>query len=416
MKVTFSTATSTVVDLPGRLASLRSTFFSKFESQPTFLISAPGRSELIGNHTDHNLGMVIATAVDLDALAVVAPRNDTHVRFHSAGWDRLFTADLSARSVDKKKNEHDSERLLRGVAAALAEWGVGITGFDACVESRVLPGSGLSSSAAMEALFAEILLRLDPVNTELSTVEIALAGKYAENTYLGKPSGLMDQMACIHGGVIHIDFESSPPEITPLPSPFEDAGMKLVVLDSGGDHVDLTPAYAAVPEEMKSVAHALGVPVLRQASRSEFFRRIPELRTLTGGDRAVLRALHYFRENDRVARVREAFTKGDVDTILGTMNESGASSRNLLQNVDTGYDPTVQPLLLSLAMADDFIRREGIPGAVRPHGGGFAGTILVVLPETSLSLFLEEMEDIFGRGSVIPLSSRHRGVISASLT
>ncbi len=412
MRVESAIFREAVQDYSLRIAALNEQFARRFSTKPLFTVSAPGRAELIGNHTDHNLGAVVASAINLDTLAVVAPTDDLRVTIYSHGWAQPFFIDLSEPAPAP---EHDTQRLVRGVVAALTEYGMEPRGFHACMESRVKPGSGLSSSASIEALFAEIILYLNDGWDRMTIPEIARTGQYAENRYMGKPSGLMDQLACTHGGTIFIDFGVTPPEIVPLPFQPEKAGLQLAVVASGGDHADLTPAYAAVFREMHAIAEAMGTDTLKSVPRDEFLRRTADLRNGDGGDRALLRALHYFSENERVRAFVDAAQRTDFAALTTLLNASGSSSWRLLQNVDTGIDPSRQPLSLALALTEEFLVTRKCAGAVRVHGGGFAGTILTVIPISSFDEYTGVMERVFGAGSVIPLSIRSHGVISATV-
>lgn len=373
------------------------------ERENPLLFSAPGRTELGGNHTDHNHGRVLAAGVDLDVIAVVSPTDSGVIRIQSAGYplDEVTLDDLSVREADYNR----SAALIRGTAARFRECGYAVGGFDAYTTSDVLKGSGLSSSAAFEVLIGTILNHLYN-NAAISAVEIAQIAQYAENVHFGKPSGLMDQMASSVGGVIAIDFANpAMPVIERIPFDFDRCGYQLCIVDTGGSHADLTHEYAAVPAEMKAVAASLGVPVLRETSREALLARIGELRQ-QHGDRAVLRAMHFFDENERVGREADALSAGDFSLFLSLVLESGRSSFQYLQNIYANSEPDCQGLSLALCMAEILLRQKG---AWRVHGGGFGGTTQNFVPEELLATFCGHMEGVFGSGSCHQLRIRPFG-------
>jgi len=369
------------------------------------LFSAPGRTELSGNHTDHNRGRVLAAAVQLDTIAAVTrfdvgSPDDRIAEVVSEGYPPV-RVDLS--SLDKDPAEEGrTDALLRGIAASIVRRGGRIGGFTASTTSRVLKGSGLSSSAALEVLVGSIFNELFN-DGRFDPVELAMMGQEAENTYFGKPCGLMDQVACAVGGAVTIDFaDPTAPKVEPVAADFADAGYTLAVVDSGGDHADLTPDYAAVPEEMQAAAAALGTTVLRDAGEEAFIDAIPSIRE-AAGDRAVLRALHFFAENDRVEAMVGALKSGDFDAYLKGVRDSGLSSFRFLQNVYSPRHPQDQAVSLALALTERFLEGEG---ASRVHGGGFAGTIQVFVPSDRFGAYKAFIERYFGEGSVVPLSVR----------
>ena len=366
---------------------------------PLFFISAPGRTEIIGNHTDHNRGKVLAAAVNLDCLACVSPRQDMTVRIASAGYPSIeLSLDDLARHPEE---EGTSAALVRGVAKGMADRGYKLGGFDAAVTSDVLGGSGLSSSAAYEVMVCAILDKLYNHFTVNST-ERAQIAQYAENEYFGKPSGLMDQMASSTGGLVTIDFRDEP-VVTPLSFSFQDAGYSLVVINTGGSHDNLTPEYASVRTEMQGVAALLGKQVLRQVTLDEIWQEIPRIRAALG-ERAVLRAFHFMQENSRVDAMVQSIRDNDLEGIFENVIMSGESSWMLLQNIyPAGAN---QPLALALAMASAMLRGKG---AWRVHGGGFAGTTLNIVPNAMLQDFVNWMEQVFGKGSCFVLDVRPEG-------
>ena len=362
--------------------------------QAPMILSAAGRTELCGNHTDHNNGLVMAAAVNLDTVAAVRPRDDLRVNLHSEGFQpvQLSLSDLTV--VAEEAGTPAS--IIRGVANRLRELGYQIGGFDANVTSSVLTGSGLSSSAAFEVLMVAILdalyngMKVDPITR-------AQISQYAENVYFGKPSGLMDQMASSVGGLVAIDFESEP-RVTPLQMDL--TGYSLVVVGTGSSHDDLTEDYAAVRREMHAVAQCFGKEVLRQVSMDELIGDLPRVMR-QAGDRAVLRAMHYFNENARVERLIEAVRQGDIETFKEILIASGHSSWMYLQNVYAS--PASQSLSVALCLAERMLRGRG---AWRVHGGGFAGTTLNVVPLALEEDFVKQMNAVFGEGAAHVLSIR----------
>ena len=364
------------------------------------LISAPGRTEIGGNHTDHNRGKVLTAAINLDALAAVSKREDGTVRIFSDGYDPLemSLSDLSVRPEEKGT----TAALVRGVAARMQALGHPIGGFDAAVNSTDAPGCGMSSSAAFEVMLCAIFDALYGGWT-LEAKERAQIAQYAENEYFGKPCGLLDQIASSMGGLSAIDFRDANPRVTPIQYDFAAKGVSLVVVMTGGSHADLTDDYAAIPAEMKQVAGFFGEKVLRRVRPEQFFTGIAQLRGQVS-DRAILRASHYFRENERVAAEVEALQKDDLPLFFEQVIESGRSSFEYLQNVYPA--PEQQQLSLALMMADGMLHGKG---AWRVHGGGFAGTTLNFVPDKELKTFISQMEGVFGPHSCMTLSIRPEG-------
>jgi galactokinase len=378
------------------------------------LFTAPGRTELGGNHTDHNRGKVLAASVQLDAAAAAVKRNDGLVILRTAGYPDAVV-DIGNLSPDPAEGG-STEALIRGIAAEFASRGLSPRGFTAVSDSTVIPGSGLSSSAAVEILIAKIFDQLY-AGGELSALEIAKMGQKAENAYFGKPCGLMDQIACASGGAVAIDFQDlTTPRIAKIPVDLTALGYVLCVVDTRGSHADLTEDYAAIPAEMKAVAAFFGKKDLREVSRAAVVDKAPELRKALG-DRAIMRALHFFSENSRVDEMREVLEKidGSLDLpetqrslgrYLSLVNESGDSSAQLLQNNYSPRNSREQGISLALALTKSFLGRQG---ACRVHGGGFAGTIQAYLPANYLPGYREEMERVFGPGAVNVLSIRPIG-------
>lgn len=388
-----------------RFDGLVSMFKEYFGAEPTRFFSAPGRTEICGNHTDHNHGKVVAAAVNLDVIAAVLPTDDGIVSVKSEGYpeDRVELSNLSV--VEAEKN--GSAALIRGVLAGFENRGLKVGGFKAFTRSNVLKGSGLSSSAAFEVLIGTILSGLYNGGA-VSAEDIAVIAQYAENEYFGKPSGLMDQMASSVGGFTKIDFKDpAAPVIEAVPFDLSSYDHSLCIIDTKGSHADLTPDYAAIPEEMKAVAGVFGKPCLRELTREEIVENIPALRE-KAGDRAVLRALHFFDENERVDELAEALKAGDFGGFLSVINRSGESSYKYLQNVYSSAHPGEQGVSLAIYLAKSILKGEG---AARVHGGGFAGTVQAFVPNKSLKSFVEGIEKVFGEGSCHVLNIRPFGGI-----
>ncbi len=364
------------------------------------LISAPGRTELSGNHTDHNRGRVLAAAVNLDTVAAVSLRDDMTVRLSSDGYPAV---EVSLKELSPvKEEEGKTASLVRGVAARMKELGFPIGGFDAAVTSSVLSGSGLSSSAAFEVLLCAIFDSLYG-KFEMSPILRAQIAQYAENHYFGKPCGLMDQMASSVGGLVAIDFKKDEPDVKPIAYDFAARGYALVVVNTGGSHGDLTADYAAIPEEMKQVAACFGESVLRKVRPEQLLQEMASVRQKTS-DRAVLRAMHFFHENKRVLDQTAALERDDPAAFFKDVIASGRSSFMYLQNVYA--KPGEQQLSLALCLAEEMLSGRG---AWRVHGGGFAGTTLNFVPLDQTDAFVEAMEAVFGPHSCHLLDIRPEG-------
>ena len=388
-----------------KYTALINAFESAFgESDDAVLFSAPGRSEIGGNHTDHQLGRVLAATVTMDTRAVVAPRLDNIVRIHSQGYTPLCVSldHLSPEATE----ENASEALVRGIAERFTLTGRNIGGFDAVTASDVPKGSGLSSSAAFSILVSTIFSELYN-NGEITPVEQALASKYAENRHFGKPSGLMDQLACAVGGFVMIDFEHpEEPKIEKIDCDLSALGYGICIVNCGGNHADLTHEYAAVTKDMLEVAHYFGKSVLREVDEKEFYASLGQLRK-TLPDRALLRAMHFFGDNARVPMQAQALKNKDIETFRQLMNESGKSSFMLLQNV-CPTDSSERGLALALALSERMLAGKG---AWRVHGGGFAGTILALVPLDMLIGYQAQMERVFGQGCCYRFAVRPVGGI-----
>ena len=371
----------------------------------TYYYSAPGRTEIGGNHTDHQRGCVHAAAVNLETMAEVVLNDTDCIRIESEGYP-MFYIDLSDLSV-REDEKNTTAALVRGVVAAFANAGAPVSGFDAKIWSSVLPGSGLSSSAAFEVLIATICNDLFFEN-KFSAVELAQIGQYAENVYFGKPCGLMDQTASSVGGMVFIDFEDVDfPKVERIEFDLEAAGYALCIIDSGADHAYLTGEYAAIPAEMKAVCKWFGKEVLREVPEEEFIKAIPQLREQVS-DRAILRALHIYQENKRVLKQVEAVKNNDMDLFLQTVLESGRSSWMYLQNITPAGAVQHQEIAVALAMCDLLLEGRG---AYRVHGGGFAGTVQAFVPVDMLEKFKLGIETVLGDGSCHVLRIRQQGGI-----
>ena len=354
--------------------------------------SAPGRTEIGGNHTDHQHGCVIAAAVDMTTTAEVRLNGTNVIHVDSEGYKpvEIDLNDLTAKESEK----NTTAALIRGVAAAFQQRGYKLAGFDAKVRSTVLPGSGLSSSAAFEILIGRILNGLFADNA-VSAIEIAQIGQYAENVYYAKPSGLMDQMASSVGGLVFIDFaDPKDPIVEKVDYDFAHSGYTLCTIDAGADHADLTDEYAAIPAEMKKVAKFFGKEVLREVNEAEFYAKIAEVRKETG-DRAVLRAIHFFNENKRVQLQVRALKNDNFAAFLHYVNESGLASWTLLQNVIPAGYVEKQDMAFTIALCQQLLAGEG---AIRIHGGGFAGTALAFVPNDKFDSFKTAIEAALGEG------------------
>ncbi len=381
------------------------------DERDVYLFSVPGRSEVEGNHTDHNHGCVLAAAIDRDIIAVVSPAENGIIRLKSEGYDEdvvpLEKCDDPAAFAD-----FSSASLIAGTVGAFRERGYSVGGFDAYTVNRVLKGSGLSSSAAFEVMIGNIL---NYVYNEgkIANEELAKIAQYAENVYFGKPCGLMDQMACAVGGFVFIDFaDPKDPIVEPIRFSLSDEGFVLAIVNTGGNHADLNADYASVPTEMKSVASYFGKDVLRSVSEAEIIANAPVLRR-TVGDRAILRALHFVRENARVQKTAALLKKGDVDGFLESIIASGNSSFKYLQNVYTNKNVEEQGLSLALAVAEGALEGKGC--AYRVHGGGFAGTTQAFVRHEYAEEYALLMDAVFGEGACMMLAVRPEGAIEIKL-
>lgn len=373
------------------------------------LFSTPGRTEIGGNHTDHNLGKVLAAGVNLDSIAVVIPTENEIATMYSKGFDNSFEVNLNVLDPVEEE-EGTTTALIRGIASRFVQLGFKIGGFNAYVNSDVLPGSGLSSSASIEVLIGTIFSHLYN-GGKVKPETLAQIGQYAENNFFGKPCGLMDQMACAVGGFVAIDFKDKEnPLVEKINFDIGAQGYALIVVDTGGSHADLTEDYASIPREMKTLAQAMGKDVCRELSMDELIANIPMLREKVG-DRAILRAMHFFTENDRVEYQVDALKQEDFPLFLQLVKESGNSSWRWLQNVYAPHDTREQGVTLCLALTEHFMKKNQVQGACRVHGGGFAGTIQAYLPKDMTAAYSDMIETIFGKRAVTVLNIRKYGTI-----
>ncbi|MCQ2483672.1 MAG: galactokinase, partial [Clostridia bacterium] len=378
------------------------------EKRDLFLFSAPGRTEICGNHTDHQHGCVLAAAVNIDAVAVAALRTDNYVVLESEGYGRvqINTDDCGAYCEEYSAEKGTTAALIRGMISGFKERGIEVKGFDAYVTSEVLSGSGLSSSAAFEILVGNIINKFS--NANLNATEIAIIGQKSENLFFGKASGLMDQMVSSVGGMVYIDFsDPSLPIVEKYDADFEEAGLKIIVTDTHGSHADLTDDYSAVPSEMRTVASVFGCDYLNEVDEKIFYDALygGDLRDKVS-DRAILRAVHFFEDNKRVHDEVDAIKKKDFKRFLELVNASGKSSALLLQNLYSTRDSSTQAIPLALMMSERIL---GNRGACRVHGGGFAGTIQAFVPNDLTDEYIAKMNSVFGENSCMVLNIRNIG-------
>ncbi len=393
-----------------RYEKIKDKFEQLFGKGEVRFFSTSGRSEIIGNHTDHNHGCVMAAGIDLDAVACARANGTTKITFISEGYADKNEVDLSKLEMDVAERG-TTKALIRGIAYHMQnDLGMKIGGFDAYVQSDVFRGSGLSSSAAIEVLIYTIFNYLFN-DGKLDNVEGAKTSQWAENNYFGKPCGLMDQTACALGKLVFIDFnDPSAPVIEGIDFDLDKKGYAIIITDVHADHADLTPEYAAITEEMKGVAAYFGKETLRDVNENLFYDSLSNLRE-TVSDRAVLRAIHYFNENKRVLRAAEAVKSGDITAFLKAINESGESSWKLLQNTHATGSAS-QAMTLALELSNRIL---GEKGASRVHGGGFGGTILAFVPKDEKADYISEMEKVFGENACVELSIRPLGTTEVAI-
>ena len=389
----------------GRLSDTIKHFENIDKSQEVYLFSASGRTELSGNHTDHNNGCVLTASINLDKLALVAKRNDNKIVVYTDYSNNPDVIDVNNLELDKDEYGK-SNALIRGVCAGIKNKGYNIGGCTVSLNNKVLMGSGLSSSASFESLIGEIQNALYNDN-KISPVEIAKIGQYAENVYFGKPCGLMDQMGCSVGGIMSIDFKDNDnPIIEKVEYDFEKAGYALMIVDAKGDHSGLTNEYAAIREEMNAIANYFGKKICRDITKEQLLENASKLRAEIG-DRAVMRAYHFLEENERVINQINALKNNDINTYLKLMNESGLSSFMYLQNCFSITSSKSMGVALGICLTKDFLKGEG---ACRVHGGGFAGTIQALVPISRVDEYKKFMDSIFGDGSAVKIRVRQSPV------
>lgn len=375
------------------------------EDREIEIFSVPGRSEISGNHTDHNKGCVLAGSIDRDIIAVASKNDDGVIRFRSEGYPD-DVVDIKKTDSPENFKRYSSAALIAGMVRGFINRGYSVGGYDAYSTSEVLKGSGISSSAAYEVMIGNILNYTYSAGV-VDNTEIAKIAKYAENEFFGKPCGLMDQMACAVGGFVYIDFEDNEnPEVEPIEFSLSDAGYSLCIVNTGGNHADLNEDYASVPGEMKAVAKLLGRDTLRGLTEEDIIKNINNIRRLVG-DRAVLRSLHFLKENKRVGDVMHALKSGDIKSFLSVVSESGRSSFEYLQNVYSTQNVKEQGLSLALALTDGYL--EGKEAAFRVHGGGFAGTIQVFIKNADVEGYARYMDSVFGEGATSVFNIRPVG-------
>lgn len=388
-----------------RLSSILESFQKIEKSDNVQIFSASGRTELSGNHTDHNNGCVLTASINLDKLALVSKREDNKIIVYTNGIDNPDSIDINNLEIDKKEYGK-STALIRGVCAGLINSGYKIGGFTAFLNNKVLMGSGLSSSASFESLICEILNALYN-DDKIEKTEIALIGQFAENIYFGKPCGLMDQMGCSVGGIISIDFKNPKiPQIEKVEYDFEKSGYALMIVDAKGDHSSLTGEYAAIREEMNAVAKYFSKEVCRDITKEELISNAPKIREKIG-DRAILRSYHFITENERVINQINALKNNNIKEYINLMNDSGLSSFMYLQNCFSITSSKNMGVALALTFTKDFLNGDG---ACRVHGGGFAGTIQALVPLNRVEEYTKLMDSIFGDKSAIKIKIRQSPV------
>lgn len=396
-----------------RYEKVLSAYQQHFSDDAVEFFSTPGRTELSGNHTDHNAGCVIAAAIHLDSIAAAARTDNQRITIFSEGFATPFQVDLKQPLKPESEFAGTTTALIRGIVSRLNELGYRTGGFNAYISSQVKVGSGLSSSASVEVLIGTILNCFYNQH-RISPEVLALVGQFAENVHFQKPCGLMDQITCAFGGIVTIDFRNpQQPAIQKIDVDFNRQNYSLVIVDTGGSHANLVDDYAAIPSEMKSVATLLGGKVCRDIELPQLLAEVRALRPRVG-DRAILRALHFLLENDRVQQQVQALRHNDFETFLRLVNESGNSSFKWLQNSYTIKDVREQGISLGLAMTDYYLRKAG-RGACRVHGGGFSGTIQAYLPNEALAEYVPFMENIFGQGCVLKLNIRSLGTMAITM-
>lgn len=387
-----------------RLRALAENFQKKYGHDEAEFFSAPGRTEIIGNHTDHNGGKVIAGSIDLDTIGAAQPNNSSVIHITSEGYAREIVVDIA--NLDSVEKVSGTESLLAGMMEGAQKFGFKVGGFDAYVSTNVIAAAGVSSSASFEMLVCTIVNHFFN-NGAMSCADYAKIGKYSENVYWNKASGMMDQMACAVGGPVLFDFSNgSQPEYRPLSFSFEKKGYRLVIVNTGKGHADLSEEYSGIPNEMKEATKVLGVELLCETNLDELLAHVNEI----PNDRAVLRAIHFFEENRRVDEMAAAIEADDIDAVLRLVNESGTSSWELLQNCYSLQDCKEQKITLTLALTELFLRRIK-DGVCRVHGGGFAGVIMCLVPLAEADNYVNYIAKYVGDSNVYPMNIRAVGAV-----
>ena len=389
-----------------RLAALEARYRELFDDAPLEFFSAPGRTEIIGNHTDHNGGKILAASIAMDTVGAAAPTGDEIITIVSEGYADPIVVDIS--DLDAHPRCLGSVSLVAGMVEAARARGFSVHGFNAVCSSEVIPSAGVSSSASFEMLVVEIVNHLFN-DDAIPRADYARIGQHAENAWWNKASGLMDQMACAVGGTIMLDF-SEGVRFERVDFGFDDLGCELVIVNTGSGHADLSEEYSAVPGEMRAVARSLGVDVLAQTSEDALLGDFPRVRSEVASDRALLRALHYFEECARVDEAVRALETGDKARVLDLIRRSGASSWMWLQNACVSSDPSEQPIPIALALTELFLKRTGT-GVCRLHGGGFAGVIMCVVPHEYADSYVAYIEGYLGEGSAYRTNIRQTGAV-----
>lgn len=387
-----------------RLKVLENRYIDRFGEADLEFFSAPGRTEIIGNHTDHNGGKILAASITMDTIAAAAPNGTNTIEIVSEGYSQPIVFDVDA--VETIPPCQGSLSLVAGMVRALRDRKYRVAGFNATVSSEVIPSAGVSSSASFEMLIIQVIDHLFN-NDSIERADYAYIGQYAENVYWKKASGLMDQMACAVGGTIVLDF-SDGVKYEKVDFSFDSLGCDLVIVNTGKGHADLSEEYSSVPQEMHAIANVFGVEQLSQISEDDLLRRLPEVRECVGSDRAVLRALHFFEECGRVDKAVQALHEGNRSEVLNLIEASGNSSWKWLQNAYVSSDPAEQSIPLALALTEIYLRRLG-RGVCRLHGGGFAGVIMCVVPSEHTQDYVEYMAPYVGIENIYRTNIRQVG-------
>ena len=382
-------------------------FLKEFGEKDVKLFSSPGRTEISGNHTDHNNGKVLGGSINLDCVAVAAKNDSDFVNIISESFSQKFRVNI--RDIDPGTDKIGTIELLKGILAGFEQRGASMGGFDAYITSNVISSAGVSSSAAFETLICQIINTLFNEG-KLSKTDYAYIGKYAENNYWDKASGLLDQMCCAYGGLISIDFANpDSPKVEEMDFDFAGAKHDLIIVQTGRGHADLSADYSSIPAEMKKVAEFFGKSTLSEVNEDEFYNNLSKIRDFAG-DRAVLRSIHFFDENKRVDNEIKALKSNDFDSFLKNITDSGNSSWKYLQNVYTNAAPNEQGITVALALSERFLKEKNV-GATRVHGGGFAGVIMAMVPENYSDEYVSYMDKFLGKGSSYKMKIRPYGSI-----